>query len=241
VTVHNTAAGNVVVAELGAQMHSGDDAPVFPGTSGGGDPWSTVLPGSYPAGSAGAILGGNLDARVSTRLAASSYSSPPTGPQIASAVWTDTATADFAVANSAGDKITRAANIADPWAVSLPGSYASGTAGAIIGGNLDARVSSRSVYAGGPVASVTAPVTVGTNNDKGGYLLAAAGLDAITIETGVNARQALSPILASAAGTLTGAGTGTIVIKGGNVTTTRIVASTDSSGNRTSVSLSLPT
>jgi hypothetical protein len=34
---------------------------------------------------------------------------------------------------------------------------------------LDAAVSSRSVYAGGAVASVTAPVTVGTNNDKTGY------------------------------------------------------------------------
>jgi hypothetical protein len=137
--------------------------------------------------------------------------------------------------------LTRSSAANDPWSVTLPGSYAPGTAGAIVGGNLDAKVSSRSVYAGGAVASVTAPVTVGTNNDKGGYTLAAAGLDAIVIESGVNARQALAPILASAAGTLTGAGTGTIVIKGGNVTTTRIVASTDSSGNRTSVTLALPT
>jgi hypothetical protein len=57
--------------------------------------------------------------------------------------------------------------------------------------NLDAAVSSRSTYAGGAVASVTAPVTVGTNNDKTGYsvgnvldktgyALASNGLDAIT-------------------------------------------------------------
>lgn len=31
----------------------------------GGDPWSTLLPGAYPDGSAGKILGGNLDAKVS--------------------------------------------------------------------------------------------------------------------------------------------------------------------------------
>lgn len=35
--------------------------------------------------------------------------------------------------------------------------------------NLDATVSSRSTYAGGAVASVTAGVTVSTNNDKTGY------------------------------------------------------------------------
>lgn len=48
--------------------------------------------------------------------------------------------------------------------------------------NLDAAVSSRSVYAGGPVASVTSPVTVGTNNDKAGYALAAGTL--VTVPSG---------------------------------------------------------
>ena len=90
------------------------------------------------------------------------------------------------------------------------------------------------------MASVTAPVTVGTNNDKTGYKLASDGIDAIAVEAGVNARQALSPILAASAGVLSGAGTGTIVIKGGNVATTRITASTDANGNRTSVTLTLP-
>jgi hypothetical protein len=97
-----------------------------------------------------------------------------------------------------------------------------------------------SAYAGGAVASVTAPVTAGTVTDKTGYSLAVAGLDAVVVEAGVNARQALSPILAAAAGVLAGAGTGTIIIKGGNVATTRITASTDASGNRSSVTLNLP-
>jgi hypothetical protein len=101
--------------------------------------------------------------------------------------------------------------------------------------------SDSTVIPGGAVASVNAPVTVGTNNDKAGYALAPAGLDAITVETGVNARQALSPILAASAGVLLGAGTGTIVIKGGNVAVTRIIANTDNAGNRTAVTLSLPT
>ncbi len=128
----------------------------------------------------------------------------------------------------------------DPWAISLPGTYPTGSAGAILGQNLDAKLSSRSTYAGGPVASVSAPVTVGTNADKSGYTLSPSGLDAIGVETGINARQALTPILAAAAGVLTGAGTGTIVIRGGNVPTSRITATTDNAGNRTSVNLSLP-
>ena len=87
---------------------------------------------------------------------------------------------------------------------------------------------------------MTAAVTVGTVSDKTGYTLAAAGLDSITIEAGINARQALSPILAASAGVVSGAGTGVVVIKGGNTSTTRITATTDNAGNRSSVSLSLP-
>lgn len=129
----------------------------------------------------------------------------------------------------------------DPWSASLPASYGPGTAGALVGMNLDAKVSSRSVYAGGAVSNVIGPVTVGTNNDKSGYQLSPIGLDSITIEPGVNARQAMSPVLAAAAGVLSGAGTGTIVIKGGNTSTSRIIASTDNSGNRMSITLNLPT
>lgn len=94
--------------------------------------------------------------------------------------------------------------------------------------------------------AITVPgaVAVGTVADKTGYSLAAAGLDQIPIETGVNIRQAMSPILSASAGMLTGAGTGTVTIKAGgngNQATTRITATTDASFNRTSVTLALPT
>ncbi len=88
--------------------------------------------------------------------------------------------------------------------------------------------------------SVGGGVIVTTNSDKTGYGLAAAGLDSVVVEAGVNARQALSPILAACAGVVSGMGTGTVVIKGGAVSTTRITASTDSVGNRTSVTLAPP-
>ena len=149
--------------------------------------------------------------------------------------------AELAAAMHLGDDATVIpGNAVDPWAIPLPGSYAAGTAGAILGQNLDAKVSTRSTYAGGVVASVAAPVTVGTNNDKAGYTLAPSGLDAIQVESGVNARQSLSPILAASAGVIAGAGTGVIVIKGGNTSTTRITATTDNAGNRSSVTLTLP-
>jgi hypothetical protein len=127
----------------------------------------------------------------------------------------------------------------DPWSVALPGAYTGNAAGARVA-FLDASVSSRSTFAGGAVASVTAPVTVGSNNDKTGYVLSAAGLDGISVETGVNVRQALAPILAATAGVVVGAGSGTIQIKGGNSATTRITATTDSAGNRSAVTLTLP-
>jgi hypothetical protein len=98
-----------------------------------------------------------------------------------------------------------------------------------------------STFAGGPVQSVTNPVTVGTNNDKSGYILAPAGLDQVLVESGVNLRQGVSVILASAAGKLAGAGTGTItVFAGANPGTQRISAAVDGAGNRTTVTLSLP-
>jgi hypothetical protein len=46
-------------------------------------------------------------------------------------------------------------------------------------GRIDTTISSRSTFAGGAVASVTDPVTVGTNNDKTGYGLTTGTIDAI--------------------------------------------------------------
>lgn len=71
--------------------------------------------------------------------------------------------------------------------------------------------------------------------------LSSDGLDNIVVETGVNARQALSPILAAAAGVLAGAATTTVTIAAGNQpSVNRITATVDSSGNRSAVTLNLP-
>ena len=77
---------------------------------------------------------------------------------------------------------------------------------------------------------------------SGRVTLAPAGLDAITVETGINARQALAPILASCAGLVSGAGVGPIQVNSaGSSNTQRLSATMDVYGNRTAVTLTLPT
>jgi hypothetical protein len=60
----------------------------------------------------------------------------------------------YNTAGSIGNKINSAASAGDPWNTALPGSYASGTAGNILGNRLDAAISSRLATGG-----YTAPPT----------------------------------------------------------------------------------
>lgn len=78
------------------------------------------------------------------------------------------------------------------------------------------------------------------SGSKTGYTLAAAGLDSVVIESGLNARQALSLQAAALAGILSGAATTTVTIKGAGVATTRIIATVDSDGNRSALTLTPP-
>lgn len=206
---------------------------------------------------------------------------------VENATWNATL-ASHLTSGSTGAALNAAGSAGDPWATALPGAYGAGTAGNIVGNNLDATVSSRSTFAGGAVASVTgnvggnvvgsvgsvtAGVTVTTNNDKTGYsltqsfpanfaalaitvggavtagtvsdktgyALSSAGLDSVTIESGLNARQALSIIASASAGVLAGAATSTVTIAAAGVpATNRVTASVDSNGNRSAVTLNPP-
>ena len=137
-----------------------------------GDPWNTSLPGSYGAGTAGYILGNYLNATVSSRSTLT-----------ATNVW-QTDLSGYSTANQAGTLLKGAGSAGDPWSTAIPGSYGVGTAGYIVGNNLNATVASRSSHAasdvwavgnrtvtGGTVTSVTNGVTVSSNNDKTGYSL----------------------------------------------------------------------
>ena len=221
ITIHNTGAGNQVVAVIAAQMISGDDNSVV-SSSGSSTPvdvtalakgvWDYTTSSVSLVGSVGQLVKDNLDAKVSSRSTYTGGAVTVDVASVAKGVW------DYTTSN-----------------ISLAGSV-----GQLVKDNIDAKVSTRSTFAGGAVLSVTQPVTVGTNQDKTGYLLDSRGLDAVVVEPGVNIRQAISPILAATAGVISGASTGLITIKAGNNNATRILATTDNSGNRTSVILTLP-
>lgn len=69
-------AGEVWDVQLSAHLQTGSTGAALNAAGAAGDPWSTALPGAYGAGTAGFIVGTNLDALVSSRLAAASYTAP---------------------------------------------------------------------------------------------------------------------------------------------------------------------
>lgn len=87
---------------IGAKINSAGNA---------GDPWATALPGSYAVGTAGNIVGNNLDTDVGSRAPASTalttasppswYSSPPSAASIASAVLTTPMTESYPALHAA--------------------------------------------------------------------------------------------------------------------------------------------
>jgi hypothetical protein len=66
----------------------------------------------------------------------------PTAAEVTDAVW-DEATAGHTTAGTTGKALTDAGAAGDPWGTTLPGAYGAGTAGKIIGDNINATVSSR--------------------------------------------------------------------------------------------------
>jgi hypothetical protein len=126
---------------------------------------------------------------------------------------------------------------------SNPGFYATGGStgdgGQFVGngGGVDLRAGITGNITGNLSGSAGSVTTV---SDKTGYGLAAAGLDSVVVEIGLNARQALALKAAALAGVLSGAATSTVTIKGAGVATTRIVATVDASGNRSALTLTPP-
>jgi hypothetical protein len=95
-------------------------------------------------------------------------SSLPSAGDIADAVW-DEAIAGHLTSGSTGAALNAAGSSGDPWETSLPGSYAAGTAGYIIGTNIDAAISSRSTYAGADTSGTTTLLSR-LSADRAGYI-----------------------------------------------------------------------
>lgn len=117
------------------------------------------IPAIWAVGRAGVE---NLDATVSTRLPTASYTAAPTASSVADAVW-DEALSGHATAGSAGAALSAAGGSADPLTNSVPGTYAQGTAGYILGSINPAQVTIVS-----PVSSDGMAITVLRGDD---YLL----------------------------------------------------------------------
>lgn len=61
---------------LSGHLTAGTTGAALNAAGGAGDPWSTSIPGAYGAGTAGYILGNNIDAAISSRLATAGYTAP---------------------------------------------------------------------------------------------------------------------------------------------------------------------
>ncbi len=77
---------------------------------------------------------------------------PPTSADIADAVW-DEALSGHTTVGSTGKALSDASSAGDPWSTAVPGAYSAGSAGYILGTNLDASVSSRSTLSAADVNS----------------------------------------------------------------------------------------
>ncbi len=99
---------------------AGSTAEALNAAGAAGDPWTTVLPGAYGAGSAGSIIGNNLNATVSSRA---TQASVDTVDSVADAIKAKTDSLTFTVAGQVDSniqyvndsQITGAGTEADPW------------------------------------------------------------------------------------------------------------------------------
>jgi hypothetical protein len=137
------------------------------------DPWITPLPGAYGAGTAGKLVGDNIDAAISSRLATAGYTAPPTVGDIAEQVWEEPIDDHSGVAGSAAEALANAESEGDPWGTPLPGAYGAGTAGQLVGDRLDAAVSTRATPAQARTEADAALAAVGVTSTVTGRVDAA--------------------------------------------------------------------
>lgn len=109
---------------------------------------NTYDPAAKP-GAADALLNEIIESNAGvSRFTAGALAQAPGGTapsvsEIADAVWTEAIADHSGVAGSTAEQLAAAGAAGDPWATALPGAYGAGTAGKIVGDNLNATVSSR--------------------------------------------------------------------------------------------------
>lgn len=101
--------------------------------------WNAATVTYGGAGSYGLLVETDLDATVSSRLATTGYTAPPTAATNADAVW-DEAIAGHAGVGSTGEALAAAGSAGDPWTTALPGAYGAGSAGLLLGTTIPAAI-----------------------------------------------------------------------------------------------------
>lgn len=243
-----TGAGTAQTArDIGTSVLVGDKTGFALSAAGVQAIWDALTSALTTVGSIGKWVVDKLDVVVSTRLASSGYTTPPTVGAIADQVW-DEAISGHLGAGSTGESLNAAGSAGDPWTTALPGAYGAGSAGKIVGDNLNATVSSRLATSGYTAPDNADILLIKAKTDLipaspaavGDIPTANANADALLdrangIETGKTPRQSLRLILSSVVAKLSGAGTTTVVFRDINDSKDRITATVDSSGNRSAV------
>ncbi|HEY6116166.1 MAG TPA: hypothetical protein VI172_09430, partial [Candidatus Dormibacteraeota bacterium] len=103
---------------------------------------TTVFGGAVTATSASNDIRGVTVSSIGANVITAAAIATDAGTELAAAVW-DLATSGHTTSGTFGAAMNAAGSAGDPWSTSLPGAYASGAAGYIVGTNLNATVSSR--------------------------------------------------------------------------------------------------
>ncbi len=206
-------AGHAGVGSTGAALSA---------AGGSGDPWSTAVPGAYGAGTAGYVVGTNLDAAVSTR----------TKPADTQAAVTSVGTVTGNVNGSVGS-VTGAVGSVTGAVGSVTGAVGSVTGN--VGGNVTGSVGS--VAAGGITAASIATGAIDAD------ALAADAIDEILDEaigdSTLTMRQVLKLVAAALGGKSSGGGTTTVTFRNVADSANVIVATVDTNGNRSGMTLTV--
>ncbi len=168
INITQTGADKVWDTVLASHLTAGSTGAALNVAGAVGDPWTTALPGAYGAGTAGFIVGTNLNATVSSRLA------PTVAGRTLDVSTGGEAGLDWA---NIGSPTTTVALTGTTLSTSLVVASVTGAVGSVTGavgsvtGNVGGNVTGSVGSVVGAVGSVTAGVTVTTNNDKTGYSL----------------------------------------------------------------------
>jgi hypothetical protein len=190
-SVSSLTAANVWQTDISGYSTAGYAGTYLKGAGSSGDPWSTAIPGSYGVGTAGYIVGTNLNATITSRMA--TYTQP-----------TGFLAATFPTTVASTTNITSASGVtlASSQTFSTTGSVGSvtGSVGSVTGavGSVTGAVGSVT----GSVGSVTSAVTVGTINAN---VITAASIATNAIDADAIAADAVTEIQ-SGLSTLTAAG-----------------------------------